>query len=255
MSKKNRNLKKSQTSSKQEVSVAPEDSSEEQEQKSKTNKIFNVPNLLTIFRIVAVPFIMWMLLVYNWYAYWGALILYLIVLFTDFLDGYLARKDNKITNFGKILDPIADKILVFGMFIVILIEIPSKIYDAGSNTYNASYASALSLVYVYILFILGTPMLLIAIREIGITIYRYIFIKKYKKVIPAGWLGKAKTVLQFITITLYILLWFQGSGEKFVQLFLVATIFLYISMLVSLFSGAIYIKRGHEFVKFLKSSD
>lgn len=69
----------------------------------------NIPNLLTILRLLLIP------VFYSLYQkdmYGSALLVFLIASFTDFLDGYLARKWNQITNFGKLADPVADKVMV-----------------------------------------------------------------------------------------------------------------------------------------------
>ena len=75
-------------------------------------QIYSLPNLLTISRIAVIPLlVVLMLLNYAW-ASWAALGLYTYACVTDFLDGYLARKMNIVSNIGKFLDPIADKLLV-----------------------------------------------------------------------------------------------------------------------------------------------
>ena len=69
----------------------------------------NIPNLLTILRLLLIP------VFYSLYQkdmYGSALLVFLIASFSDFLDGYLARKWNQITNFGKLADPVADKVMV-----------------------------------------------------------------------------------------------------------------------------------------------
>ena len=78
----------------------------------------NLPNKLTVFRIILVPVIVFFILfegLKNHYLY--SLLIFLIASYTDRLDGYIARKNGIITNFGKIMDPLADKILVASVFI------------------------------------------------------------------------------------------------------------------------------------------
>lgn len=79
------------------------------------NKSLNVPNTITWVRVILTIFIVWFLL-QNWYLV--AFILFLIASFSDYLDGYFARKLNQVSNFGKIFDQMSDKILVTSVLIV-----------------------------------------------------------------------------------------------------------------------------------------
>lgn len=72
----------------------------------------NLPNLLTIFRIVAIPAIIWLVFIDHNVARWFAFALYVVACVTDYFDGYLARKMNIVSDLGRMLDPIADKLLV-----------------------------------------------------------------------------------------------------------------------------------------------
>ena len=91
----------------------------------------NLPNKLTVLRMVLVPFFVATLLLSqnNESLKWVALVLFVVASLTDFADGYIARKYNLITNFGKFMDPLADKILtISGMICLIeLGRIPSWI--------------------------------------------------------------------------------------------------------------------------------
>ena len=73
----------------------------------------NTPNKLTLLRVLLVPIFM-VFMMYEWFAYSRivAAIIFVLAFCTDWLDGYLARKNNQVTNFGKIMDPLADKLLV-----------------------------------------------------------------------------------------------------------------------------------------------
>ena len=74
----------------------------------------NTPNKLTILRVILIPFFVLFLLsdLGGVYGKWIALALFVVASLTDWLDGYLARRDNLVTNFGKFMDPLADKLLV-----------------------------------------------------------------------------------------------------------------------------------------------
>ena len=81
----------------------------------------NLPNKLTVFRIIIVPIIVFFLLcqnIKNHYVY--ALLLFMIASYTDHLDGKIARKSGIITNFGKFADPLADKILIISCLVCFL---------------------------------------------------------------------------------------------------------------------------------------
>jgi CDP-diacylglycerol--glycerol-3-phosphate 3-phosphatidyltransferase len=136
--------------------------------------VLNVANLLTVMRLALVPFFVWLLFRQgdSWRV--GALVLFAAASFTDRLDGELARRRNLITDFGKIADPIADKALT-GSALVCL--------------------SVLGRLWWWVT-------IAILVREIGITLLRFVVIRY--GVIAASRGGKLKTMLQVIAIGLYI---------------------------------------------------
>ena len=83
------------------------------------SQLTSIPNLITYARIVAVPIVCWLLTIPSATARWIALILYIAAALSDFLDGYLARKLNQGSALGRMLDPIADKLLVNALLIVL----------------------------------------------------------------------------------------------------------------------------------------
>ena len=138
---------------------------------------WNVPNALTAFRIVLVPLFAWMLLAHPDDPGWrvGTAALFTVAILTDTLDGYLARKHNIVTKFGKLADPIADKALT-GMALIglsIIGELPWWVT------------------------------IVILVREWGITVMRFAMLRY--GVMAAGRGGKIKTVLQAVAIILYLL--------------------------------------------------
>lgn len=138
----------------------------------------NLPNKLTITRIAAIPFIIAAFYINTGWSRLTALILFCIAAFTDFLDGYLARKNNIVTDFGKLLDPIADKLLVLSTLIM----------------------------FVYREQMIAWVVVLILSRELAVDGLRSLAASK-GKVIAAGQLGKIKTCSQIALI-----LWLMVSG-------------------------------------------
>ena len=149
----------------------------------------NLANKLTLLRIILIPFfivcfyipslIVNTVAVNNYlipYANLLGLIIFLLAAITDFIDGYVARKYNMITDFGKFMDPLADKLLVTAALLVLL--------ENG--------------------LISGWVVFVILAREFIVTGFRTIAASK--GVIAAGWLGKIKTVVQFMMISTLLLL-------------------------------------------------
>ena len=81
--------------------------------------MWTLPNILTMSRIALLPVLIALFYVPHWWAPWLALAIYTVCCITDFLDGYLARTQNSVSNFGKFLDPISDKIFVACIILVI----------------------------------------------------------------------------------------------------------------------------------------
>ncbi|EMY35154.1 CDP-diacylglycerol--glycerol-3-phosphate 3-phosphatidyltransferase [Arthrobacter crystallopoietes BAB-32] len=138
----------------------------------------NIANVLTAIRIVLVPFFIWFLLADNGdhgLLRWLAVVVFAVAIYTDKLDGDLARSRGLITNFGKIADPIADKLLIGSALILLSVlgELPWWIT------------------------------VVILVRELGITLLRFVVIRY--GVMPASRGGKLKTVLQTFAIFLYLL--------------------------------------------------
>lgn len=136
----------------------------------------NLPNALTLLRVALIPVFFFLFMVdTSWGNILGALI-FAFASFTDFLDGYLARRDNLVTNFGKIMDPLADKLLVMTALLCLI---------------------ALDRVGVWVVaLILG--------RELAITGIRTVAAAE-GIVVAASPLGKAKTVTQMLAIILLLL--------------------------------------------------
>lgn len=195
----------------------------------------NLPNKLTIFRIILVP-IMVIIPLFNitgdWLGipieYWIINIIFIIASITDKLDGSIARARNQVTTFGKFLDPLADKILVIAAMVILVeyTKLPAWI-----------------------------PIIVLA-REFIVSGYRLIAVEKGGKVIAASIWGKLKTVTQMIAIILaYIDVhafgeFITGDLTGFsLGLNIVATIMMLISVVATIFSGWDYLKNGKELLK------
>ena len=139
----------------------------------------NLPNKLTILRIILVPFfVLFMLLSGDIFPHRNLVALAIIGIasYTDHLDGKIARRDHLITNFGKLMDPLADKIMVMSALVCF-------VANGMTNT-----------VFV----------LLIMVREFAVTSIRLIAVEQ-GRVIPANNWGKAKTVSQIVAICIVLL--------------------------------------------------
>lgn len=173
--------------------------------------IFNIANIITILRVIY-SFIFGLLIFIEDInklidLQWFILYLFLFMSLTDKIDGFIARKLNIITLFGKLLDPIADKLLIG----------TSLIFIAKINRLNWIIVS------------------LFLIRELAITFFRFINIKKIN--IQSSKLGKLKTFSQNIFICLYLL-----PNSIFEKLnFFITNSFLYLSLFITLISGLFYI--------------
>ena len=138
-----------------------------------------IPNILSIMRIVLTPIFVLLMLLNTFYMKLFALIIFFISSLSDFLDGYLARKFNYITEMGKFIDPVADKVLIVSAFIVL----------------NIFYSNIVQMWMI----------VAIVSRDIFITCARYFFITYYKTSINTSFLGKFKTLLQIIVIHIILL--------------------------------------------------
>ncbi|MGK7923496.1 MAG: CDP-diacylglycerol--glycerol-3-phosphate 3-phosphatidyltransferase [Trichodesmium sp.] len=167
----------------------------------------NIPNLITCSRLIGIPLIFYLLKTPTNQNLWICLAIFLIASATDFLDGYLARKLNQITDLGKFLDPLVDKLLVLAPLLA-LIEL-GKVPAWG------------------VFLILG--------RELTIAGWRV----NQTKVLGANIWGKLKTVSQIIAISLLI--------APLPEIWEIPTIIMFwISVALTIISGIIYLLPNQE---------
>ncbi|ETO91908.1 MAG: CDP-diacylglycerol--glycerol-3-phosphate 3-phosphatidyltransferase [Candidatus Xenolissoclinum pacificiensis L6] len=139
-----------------------------------------VPNILTVFRLLISPVIWCLLYIYTPFSSILATFLFLVASLTDFLDGYIARVYSMHSSFGKIFDPIADKILVVSIMMMLV------------------HSSVIASIHVF-------AVVIIICREIFISGLREFLLSVGKTRIDVSILGKIKTTMQIITISVLML--------------------------------------------------
>tara|TARA_B100001093_G_scaffold381561_1_gene367098 strand:- start:71 stop:655 length:585 start_codon:yes stop_codon:yes gene_type:complete len=182
--------------------------------------IRKIPNILTVGRILIVPFFVLAFYLPGFYGDLTALILFIVASFTDFLDGMLARLLGQESKLGELLDPIADKIIVATALILLVMDGTIRQYEVIAA-------------------------IIILIREILISGLRE-FLAKGKIKLPVSNLAKLKTVLQMVSIALLL----SGeTGNKIINFQdynaqTIGIIFLWLSAALTLFTGYEYMRKG-----------
>ena len=184
----------------------------------------NVPNTLSLIRVLLVPAFVLTLVLMRDIAVWGLVIpsvIFVLTALTDMLDGKIARKYNLVTDFGKFIDPLADKFMVIGSQIAIM----AYLFLIGENTEGLIFMGLV---------------LLILLRELGVTSLRLVVAGKSGIVVAASMLGKIKTVSQMVGTLVIILepLIFPFSAQSHI----VAYSLMALMAFTTLFSGIDYLK-------------
>jgi CDP-diacylglycerol--glycerol-3-phosphate 3-phosphatidyltransferase len=182
------------------------------------NTIINLPNMITVFRIMLVP-VLFLLLFFSpgkLQSFFAGLV-FSVASISDCVDGYLARRMNLVTDFGKFLDPLADKLLV-GVALIMLIPLGR------------------------------VPLWIVAIilgREVMVTLLRVISLKKSNKVIEASMTGKYKTGFQIAAIIPLLFHYEYNLGLGFfnfsVNFHVVGMAFLYAALILTVWTGVDYL--------------
>ena len=193
----------------------------------------NLPNILTISRVVITPIFLFVILMENLpHRFLIACFIFSIASITDAVDGHLARKNNQITNFGKFLDPIADKILTTSALLAFM---------------------SMGLCNIWIV-------MLVLTREFAIASVRMIAAAG-GVVIPANIWGKIKTISQMVFTILIMILgetwdvvqnYDQELFAKLPDLSLVSNGLLWITAILTVISGVIYLKDSKKIIDFTK---
>lgn len=198
---------------------------DEQAKKSLLDGWNSPPNLVTYARIaLVVVFLILDIAAGAWGVgslpmRWVAAVLFIVAASTDKIDGWLARRNNQVTELGKLMDPIADKLLMCSALIV-----------ASAYGELPWWATILFLV-----------------REVGITVMRFFVIDSGGGVIAAAWPGKLKTVFQSVGLSLLLIpLWSLVPGSDANPIWLdvyywLSYALIYIALVLCLYSGAVYV--------------
>ena len=179
-----------------------------------------IPNLLTIGRIIIVPFFVLSFYLPGFYGDLTALILFIVASFTDFLDGMLARILGEESKLGELLDPIADKIIVATALILLVMDGTIRHYEV-----------------IAAIIILTREILISGLRE---------FLAKGKVKLPVSNLAKLKTVLQMVSIALLLS---GDTGNKIINFQdytaqTIGIILLWLSAALTLYTGYNYMRKG-----------
>ena len=154
-------------------------------------KILTIPNILSMVRIALIPVIVWLYVVEKNYDWAGGLLIFSGV--TDVADGFIARKFNMISNLGKMLDPIADKLTQSTVLVCLLVRFP----------------------------LMALPLVMMVLKETFMSVTGLLVIRRTGVVISADWHGKAATVLLYATMVLHI--FWEDMSESQSALFIGAT--------------------------------
>ena len=176
---------------------------------------YNISNILTLLRIIVIPVIVICIYLKNPVYGWLGFFLFCLASITDYFDGYIARIRNEITNFGTFLDPIADKLLVAAVILILT----SKEVIADWET---------------------IPALIILLREIAVSGLRE-YLAGIKVSVPASRISKIKTSIQLIALALLILI---ESGISIIPILLIGKLALWIAGILTLYTGYDYLKSG-----------
>ncbi len=207
----------------------------------------NLPNRLTMFRLLTVPVMVVFLLlpdsvIPHLWCYGVGLVLFALTSLTDMLDGKIARARNLITNFGKFMDPVADKFMVIGTLLALLFRMMNP----------AIYGVAYDTVFVVIYF---AAVVMIIFRELAITSLRLVLVNASGKVVAANMLGKIKTVSQILCICMLFiepmvdaLICHLAGDWALAGVYPVSYALVGVMLVFTVWSGANYIKGGWKFI-------
>ncbi len=212
----------------------------------------NIPNRLSLSRICMIPlFVAAYFLPYEWGVY-VAIGIFLICCFTDFLDGYIARKYNMVSDLGKLLDPIADKILVCAALFCVVATNPLQYF----HNFNGNLTASGNFIELFGIILLTVGAILILARELLISAVRMIAASK-GIVVQANIFGKIKTVMQDISLPLLVLLNAQSFFNDNISdaaartlafdiIWIMGVIIFSLAVIMTIVSGIIYLVQNRK---------
>jgi len=182
----------------------------------------NLPNKLSLLRVCMIPFFVAFGLIEAQWAQLIALLIFVVASLTDMLDGQIARRRGLVTNFGKFIDPIADKLLVMSALVLLV--------EQGRMP--------------------GWVCILMLAREFAISGFRLVAADS-GKVIAAGWLGKIKTVTQMASVIALLLLTPAGENSPLLGQagVILANVITYAAAVMTVVSGVDYIVKNFDCIK------
>ena len=176
-------------------------------------KNMNLPNKLTLLRILLVPFIILCFYLPAGWGMWVAVVLFIVAAATDTIDGRYARSHNMVTDFGKFMDPIADKLLVNSVLVML--------------TAQGKVPPVVTILFIAREFVISGLRLVAAGKGV---------------VLAAGNLGKIKTTLQDISLP------FLMVGDSWKPLRIIGLFLLYASLIMSVWSGWDYVYKNRQLI-------
>ena len=195
----------------------------------------NIPNQLTILRVLMVPaFIACLLYIPN-AAVCGFVTagVFILTSITDMLDGKIARKYNMVTNFGKFMDPLADKFMVFAALITMTV----KLFISIEDTNDAVLAN-----------VMVWTTAVVVLRELGVTSIRMVCSGTAAGVIAASFFGKAKTVTQVIAIVVILVEFALNKGFNLPTLWIASYVMIAAMAFMTVASGIDYLKSYWKYI-------
>jgi len=191
----------------------------------------NTPNKLTLARMIATPIFMAVMLISFPYNYTVSLVLFIAASLTDMIDGKMARKNNMVTDFGKFMDPLADKMLTTAAYLGFM-------FIFGGT----AFAWHIVVINFVVLF-----------REFAVSSIRLVAVSAGGKVVAANMWGKLKTVSQMLGIIFALFVYalnefYSLSAGVFNVLNIVIIALFWISAVLCVISGAIYVWGGKEYI-------
>ena len=197
----------------------------------------NVPNILTILRVLLVPTFVSVLIYVEDPIICGlvAAALFGLTSLTDTLDGKIARKYNLVTTFGKVMDPLADKFMVF----MAMISLTIKFFLVAETTNEKVLANVILWVSAIVIF-----------RELAITSMRLVAASTDGSVIAAAYLGKLKTVTQMVFTSFAIAEpALYGLGLSIFDSHIISYVLMALMTVMTIWSGADYLKSYWKYIK------